>query len=172
MSTKNHKIKVAGVRPANHQTTEKDARRIAIKAVDDLLERNSGYIKTNRLEAFALFYERDVYESAKKQCLTCDPLPGENDRNKDPLKLHSYPGPWSGKPYYKITGDEDDTRRPTIGKIHDSGGSGQGAGRDHKTSKAVTKTRPSLYSIRAKSVVSRNASLPMAIDIPGKRFET
>jgi len=149
----NQEITVPGAHSTNHKTTEKDARRIAIKAADAFLKKNSGHIETNKLLASAVFFERDVYESAKKQKLTCEPLQDESDYKKDPLRLHKYPGPWKGKPFYKIIGGEKDepkskSRGSETGEVHDSKSLSRGFRRKYQLPKSVTKSRTAPHSIR------------------------
>ena len=147
-----HEIRLNWVRRSRHKTTEKDARRIAIRATNEFLREHSGEEDTNRLLALAVGYEQMIYESAKRLKLATDPLPEEDQRREiPPLKLHSYPGPWGG-PLINIIPEEEGngnkTRRPSIRKIHVPGRPIPGIRRKPGLSSEVAGKRAAVHSIR------------------------
>lgn len=161
-----------GVHPDNKFTTDRDARRIAIKATDEYLRNAQDFLykggDLNLLMYKAWLYEQKVYASAKRLKLTCDPLDeeirineleAEMRRNKkkfekfNPLKLTSEPHchkyPWKG-PFIAIKGrGEENGRQPEVRRLHERRSISQAPGSKQKLSVYVkNKERASISQSR------------------------
>lgn len=126
-----------GIRESKKLTTDKDARRLAVKMTDEFFETRGMEFKINDLMGVAWDYEQMIYHSAKKLKLICDPieveinasennrrLRGKGHKEINPLRLtsESVLGNYKGifvniKPLEENNGIQKAEDRESVGRI-------------------------------------------------------